>query len=119
MKLAKTMRTCLLLTACFAVPLLAQKGNIESLSNPAGDGSLQPNWSTAYDGSTILSWVETAKDGSLSLRYATLKGSTWSAPHTVAEHRHFFRHPAEVPEVFAMGEGALARPLGRDAKRSE
>ncbi|HYL36909.1 MAG TPA: exo-alpha-sialidase, partial [Bryobacteraceae bacterium] len=29
----------------------------------------------------------------------------WSEPHTIAEHRHFFRHPAEVPEVMATSGG--------------
>jgi hypothetical protein len=98
-------RAGLLLLAGFAVPVFGQKLAVESLPNPAGDGSLQPNWSTTQDGSAVLSWIEPLQDGSYSLRYAVHRGSAWSDPHTVAEHRHFFRHPAETPKVVAMEDG--------------
>jgi BNR repeat-like domain len=105
MKLVRMMPAGLLLAAGVAISLWGEKLTVESLPNPAGDGSLQPNWSPTHDGGVVLSWVEPQKDGSLSLRYAVRKGSTWSAPRTIAEHRRFFRHPAEVPEVLAMDDG--------------
>jgi BNR repeat protein len=52
-----------------------------------------------------LSWIEPSKDGAAALRYAVRRGSTWSEAHSIAEHRHFFRHPAEVPEVMAASNG--------------
>ena len=77
---------------------------IEPLTNPAGAGSLQPNWSPLPDGGAILSWVEPSKAGSLSLRYAVRHGANWSEPRTIAAARHFFRHPAELPEVMQLSE---------------
>jgi len=38
------------------------------------------------------------------LRYAVRRGASWSEPHTVAAGRHFFRHPAEAPEVVALSD---------------
>ena len=87
-----------------AVPGFGQKFTAETLANPAAAGSLQPNWSATPDGNAVLSWIEPTKDGSFSLRYAVRRGSNWSEARTIAEHRHFFRHPAEVPEVMALGD---------------
>jgi hypothetical protein len=87
-----------------AVPGYGQKFTAETLANPAAPGSLQPNWSATPDGSAVLSWIEPTKDGSYSLRYALRRGSNWSEARTIAEHRKFFRHPAEVPEVMALGD---------------
>jgi hypothetical protein len=76
----------------------------EPLANPSADGSVQPNWSAAPDGSAILSWVEPVKNGGYSLRYAIRKGAAWSEARTVIAGRHFFRHPAEAPEVIQIGD---------------
>lgn len=94
----------LLLMLAAAVPGFGQKFTAETLANPAAAGSLQPNWSATPDGNAVLSWIEPTKDGSFSLRYAVRRGSNWSEARTIAEHRHFFRHPAEVPEVMALGD---------------
>ncbi len=98
-----------LLTFLFAtalvVPARGQPLSLEPVSNPAPPGSLEPNWSVAPDGSAVLSWIEPSKDGSAALRYAVRRGSTWSEAHTIAAQRHFFRHPAEVPEVMAASNG--------------
>jgi hypothetical protein len=83
---------------------LAQKFTADLLTNPAGDGSLQANWSTTAGGDALLSWVEPSKGGSYSLRYAVRQGTTWSEVRTVVTNRRFFRHPAEVPEVLALGD---------------
>lgn len=85
----------------------AQTFTLEPVPNPSGSGSLQPNWSVTQDGSPLLSWIEAAKDGSYSLRYAIRHGAAWSEARTVAAHRHFFRHPAEMPEIIALGGGVL------------
>jgi hypothetical protein len=95
----------LMLVAMLAVPAAAQSLSSSPFSNPAGPGSLQPNWSAAPDGAIVLNWIEPAKDGSASLRYAVRHGDSWSQPVTIAAHRHFFRHPAEVPEVMEMSGG--------------
>ncbi|MDP9055606.1 MAG: hypothetical protein M3N93_15095 [Acidobacteriota bacterium] len=73
----------------------------EALTNPSGPDSSQVNWSVTQDGSAIMSWVE-----SDTLKYAIRRGSQWSEPRTVAAKRHFFHHPAELPEVIAMPKGA-------------
>ena len=82
----------------------SQTFHSEPLTNPAGAGSLQPNWSVTPDGGALLSWIEPSKDSFSSLRYAVLHGTRWSEPRTIAAQRHFFRHPAELPEVVQMGE---------------
>lgn len=96
----------IVLLALFAasLPAFGQKSAAEA--NPAGNGSLQPNWSVTQDGSPLLSWIEKSKDG-YDLKYAIRKGAAWSAPHTVAAGRHFFRQPAELPEVIALPDGTL------------
>ncbi len=96
----------LLLLVAAALPGFAQTLRTEPIPNPSGKGSIQPNWSVAADGSVVLSWVEPSADGSLSLRYAVRRGTQWSEPRTIAAHRHFFRHPAEVPEVMEIKPGA-------------
>ncbi len=89
----------LLLIVGVAISAFGQVVSTTVVANPASAGSLQPNWSVTPDGATVLNWTEPSKDGSYSLRYAVRRGGSWSAPITVAAHRHFFRHPAEVPEV--------------------
>jgi hypothetical protein len=97
----------LMVAAGWAQTLTAQTFTVETVANPSGSGSLQPNWSVTQDGSPLLSWIEATKDGSYSLRYAVRHGSAWSEARTVAAHRYFFRHPAEVPEIIALGGGVL------------
>jgi hypothetical protein len=96
------MRSSLLLFALFA-PAFGQMLTTEPLANPAGPGSLQPSWSVTPDSNAVLSWIEPAKDGSYSLRYAVHRASAWSEARTIVSQRHFFRQPAEVPEVMALG----------------
>ena len=88
----------------FLLPLLAvsQTLKVEPAPNPTGPGSSQVNWSLTQDGNPLLSWVESDE-----LRYSVRKGSQWSAPRTIAAHRHFFHHPAELPEVITMPGGSF------------
>jgi len=98
------MKTVLILVLS-GIPLaFAQTFRSEPLPNPSAAGSFQPNWSVTPDGGALLSWVEPGKNDSLSLRYAVRHGANWSEPHTIATQRHFFRHPAELPEVAQLGE---------------
>ncbi|HLK50151.1 MAG TPA: sialidase family protein, partial [Bryobacteraceae bacterium] len=96
-------KACLLLILSAAVPAFPQT-KAEAVQNPSAPGSLQANWSATPDGSPLMSWVEPSKGGSLSLRYAVFRGGKWSDPQTVAANRHFFRHPAEVPEVIEISD---------------
>ena len=96
----------LLAFALATLPTFAQSLRVEPTQNPSIKGSIQPNWSVAADGSAVFSWVEPAADGSYSLRYAVRRGAQWSEPHTVAAKRHFFRQPAEIPEVMEVKPGA-------------
>src|SRR5262249_8248861 len=96
-------KSLLFLSLVAAVPAMAQT-KAEPAPNPSAPGSLQGNWSMTPDGSPPMSWVEPSKTGSLNLRYAALHGAKWSAPQTVASGRHFFRHPAEVPEVMQLSD---------------
>lgn len=80
--------------------LSAQNLKLESVANPTGPGSSQVNLTASADGSIILSWVE-----SETLKYAIRKGGPWSEARTIAAKRHFFHHPAELPEVVTMPGG--------------
>jgi len=95
----------ILLGALLALPAFSQTFTSTALSNPAGAGSLQPNWSVATDGSAVFSWIEPGQGGSFALRYAVRHGATWSPTVTIAANRHFFHHPAEMPEVIALPGG--------------
>jgi hypothetical protein len=79
---------------------------VEAVANPSQQHSLQANWSRTKDGSPLLSWIEASADGSYALKYAVRHGGDWSEARTVAAHRHFFRHPAESPEVIVLGDGS-------------
>jgi hypothetical protein len=95
----------ILLGALLALPALSQTFSSAPLANPAGAGSLQPNWSMAPDGSAVFSWIEPAQGGAFALRYSVRHGAAWSPAITIAAHRHFFHHPAEMPEVIALPGG--------------
>jgi hypothetical protein len=94
----------LLLAAAFALPALTQTLSSTPLANPSGPGSLQPNWSVAPDGAAVFSWIEPSQGG-FALKYAVRHGATWSPAKTIASNRHFFHHPAEMPEVIALPGG--------------
>ncbi len=95
----------IVLAVLLALPASSQTFSSTPLANPSGAGSLQPNWSAAPDGSAVFSWIEPSNGDSFSLRYAVRHGASWSPAITIAANRHFFRHPAEVPEVMAVPGG--------------
>ena len=53
----------------------------------------------------MFSWIEPSQGGAFALRYAVRHGGAWSPATTIAAHRHFFHHPAEMPEVLALPGG--------------
>ncbi len=89
------------------IVVLALPGLAESIPNPSSLGSLQASWSVTKDGSPLLSWIETQKDDSYTLKYAMRHGAQWTEPRTIAAHRQFFRQPAELPEVISLSDGTL------------
>jgi hypothetical protein len=89
---------CLAAVAAYGQTLAPQTVTGGTVANPAASGSLQPQWSATTDGHAVLSWIEPASGG-FALRYAVRGPSGWSEARTVATGRHFFHHPAEVPEV--------------------
>jgi hypothetical protein len=93
--------------AALSLPAAGQTLKVESIANPSAPGSLQASWSTARDGSPLLSWIETQKDESYTLKYAIRHGEQWSEPRIIAAHRQFFRQPAELPEVISLSDGTL------------
>jgi BNR repeat-like domain len=95
----------ILLGAVLALPAFTQTFSSAPLANPAGAGSLQPNWSVAPDGAAVFSWIEPSQGDSFALRYAVRHGANWSPATTIAANRHFFHHPAEMPEVIALQGG--------------
>ena len=101
----KHLLTFSLLSGLLAVSASSQSLSFAPLLNPAPAGSIEPNWSSAPDGAVVLSWIDPAKDGTGALRFAVRRNSAWSEPRTIASNRHFFRHPAEVPEVMATPGG--------------
>jgi hypothetical protein len=97
------MRKTILVSLLFlTAPLFSQTLKVEPAANPTGPDSSQVNLTVAPDGSPLLSWVEAD-----ALKYSTRKGGQWSAPLTIAAHRHFFHHPAELPEVIGMPGGSF------------
>src|SRR5215831_6041333 len=110
------------LVFAISLSLSAQALKSTATSNPSIAGSIQPNWALAADGSLLFSWVEPAKDGSYSLRYAVRKGGAWSEARTIASGRRFWRHPAEVPELLSLSDGTLLAHWvenGKDSTESE
>ena len=95
----------IILGALLALPVLSQTFSSSPLANPGGAGSLQPNWSTAPDGAAVFSWIEPSQGDAFALRYAIRRGASWTPAVTIAANRHFFHHPAEMPEVLALPGG--------------
>lgn len=100
MKFGFHMKMTILLLPVAALTLFGQALKVETAPNPSGPDSSQVNLSATQDGNLLMSWIEGD-----SLKYAIRKAGQWSAPRTIASKRHFFHHPAELPEVIAMPGG--------------
>lgn len=105
MKIQSVLLSALLALPAFSPALFSQSLTSTPLANPAGAGSLQPNWSVAPDGAAVFSWIEPSQGDAFALKYAVRRGGTWSPAVTIAANRHFFHHPAEMPEVLALSNG--------------
>ena len=93
------------LTLCItALSAYGQALTPQTTPNPAAAGSLQPQWSVTPDGHALLSWIEPMNNGGYALRYAVRGRSGWPEARTIVSNRHFFRHPAEVPEVMMLND---------------
>jgi hypothetical protein len=112
------MNTPLLTLGLTAISAYGQSLTTQTVPNPAASGSLQAQWSATPDGHTVLSWIEPAKGGYV-LRYAVRGGSGWSEARTIVAGRHFFHHPAEVPEVQQLGEHLWMAHWVENAEDSE
>ena len=97
----------LLLLFAVALAGFGQTFTVEQIANPSAPGSVQAHWSSAPDGNPLLSWIEPTKEDSYTLKYAIRRGSQWSEPRAVAAQRHFFRQPAESPEIISLSDGSL------------
>lgn len=71
---------------------------------PVRDGA-QADLAAAPDGSLLLSWVE-GEGPSRRLRFARLRGGTWSAPRTIATG-DWFGSPVDTPHLRQAPDGAL------------
>ncbi len=91
-----------------AAPAPPPGPTVTDLKAPTGAGSESPGLTTGPDGQTYLSWVETADDGSQSLRFATRSNGDWSAPQTVAKGTDWFVSAVDAPSVTALPDGTLA-----------
>ena len=115
-------RYCLLLLVAAGIAGSAQTLKPVVVTNPSVAGSIQPNWAIGSDGSALLSWVEPAKGGTYSLRYAVRRGAVWSEARTITAGRKFWRHPAEVPELLSLPDGTLLAhwvEKGKDSSDAE
>ena len=105
MKIQSILLSAALICSTAALPAFSQTFSVTPVANPAGPGSIQPNWSVAPDGAAVFSWIEPSTGGAFTLRYAVRHGASWGPAITIVANRHFFRHPAEMPEVLAVAGG--------------
>lgn len=107
------------LIACFLALLILQSnvGSGRSLSpdkpqeiqSPAGNGSGEPNLTTAADGRVYLSWLEPVQPKGHALRLAVRsKGGAWSTLPTIAQGGNWFVNWADFPSILALPDGSLA-----------
>jgi hypothetical protein len=80
----------------------------ERLKTPAAPGSGQPRLYTTPAGTVWMSWVDPVDDSTHALRYASLDGTTWSAPTTVATGTDWFVNWADLPSVRPLPGGRAA-----------
>lgn len=82
--------------------------SLTPLQSPAAAGSLAPQLTASPDGRVFLSWLEPAGEAGMRFRMAERTSGAWSTRTDVAQGRGFFANWADVPSVFAAGDGRLA-----------
>jgi hypothetical protein len=80
---------------------------IDSIASPAGVGSGEPNLTVAPNGRIYMSWLQRA-DSAHALRFASLNGTTWSAPRTIHTSRDFVVNWADFPSLSVADDQRLA-----------
>ena len=78
------------------------------LDTPAGPDSGQPRLYATDDGTVWMSWLAPVDDSTHALRVATLDGTTWSTPETVATGTDWFVNWADLPAVRPLPDGRAA-----------
>lgn len=79
----------------------------DSVPNPSGIGSAEPNLTVAPDGRLFMSWLEPDARGH-ALRFSAFDGATWLPPRTIASARDFFVNWADFPSIEVLGTNRLA-----------
>lgn len=83
-------------------------GMVSELASPAAAGAGMPNLFATRDGGVLMSWLEpvdtvseatSTRRGRFALRFATLRGDTWSEARTIAEGDDFFVNWADFPVI--------------------
>lgn len=80
---------------------------IDSVPNPSGIGSAEPNLAVALDGRLYMSWLEPDSTGH-ALRFAAFDGAAWSPPRTIASRPDFFVNWADFPSIVVLDTNRLA-----------
>jgi len=74
-------------------------GPVTPVASPTGDGSRYPHLAASPDRSVVLSWLQSAPDGSFALQHARWRDGAWGAAATVAAGSDWFINWADFPSV--------------------
>ncbi|MEZ5319183.1 MAG: sialidase family protein [Vicinamibacterales bacterium] len=83
-------------------------GRVIEEPSPAPAGSAEPFLLVDRAGQVRLSWLEPGDGGGFRFRLSGLRGTTWSAPVTIAEGPALLANWADVPSIFTTSGGTLA-----------
>ena len=83
-------------------------GTFTAVPSPAADGAGEPNLATDARGRVWMTWLEPRPGGGHRFRLASLSGSKWSAPATMAEGTNFLANWADFPSLFIARDGTMA-----------
>lgn len=82
-------------------------GPFEDVESPAGPGSRTPRFAAA-DGRVLLSWQTIGTADTTTVRFASLRGETWTKTRTVVSSPALFANWADYPSVVSLGGDTLA-----------
>jgi hypothetical protein len=74
-------------------------GEVESVDNPAAEGSRYPSLAARAGGPSVLSWLQPLADGRHALRYSAWSDGAWGVVGTVASGEDWFVNWADFPSV--------------------
>lgn len=81
--------------------------SLETLPSPAGENASLPYLVTGEDGNVYFSWVEKKDSNWVELKYAILKGDSWSEPQLIAKGNDWFVNWADYPMLAVDNEGNM------------